>query len=288
MHVYDVNTTEYLNGNEFGNIIDFIIGVRNSRATAFAARYPDYKIKPRVTIIDSKTDESLFNHLKNFNVPFYDSIICETLLHKDNIGYIEINEFTYQLNCFSKTIFHRKKWIDQNNDGNDKFLQFIWNGWKQTQQHNKFDALEEVANQLFDSCDNLFDFHTQFVYNDKYKFATVEDIRELFDELVAKKVLLGKIGDLYQIYTDVDYNQAETDAKDRYYSGKISKLDEIHIRGTYKKLIPILKSMSSKLHLIPLEDEHNMFEGLWLVHKFSGRVWFVPQFLAFYNGNYNG
>jgi hypothetical protein len=282
MKVYNVNTDEYLESNEFNDIVDFIISVHDSREKDLAIKYPEYKVKPRV-IVENPKGKDIFNHLKNYNTPFYDSVVCETILHKDNCGYIEINEFTYQLNCFSRTIFHRKKWLDYNNNGTDSFLYFVWDDWKKTQSDSEFDKLEAVADEHFEKCNNLLEYHKAFVYDDTHKFASVEEVREMFDQLVEQGLFLSKHGDLYKVYEDTAYEDAQTDSKDRWHSGKLSKFDEIHLRSSYKIQESKFKNLTSKLSFVPRVNTDNQFDGFWSQHKFGKRVFFIPQFLVFYN-----
>ena len=282
MKVYDVNTDSYLESDEFGNIVDFIMSVHDARALSLAGKYPDYRVKPRVVVENPKGKE-VFNHLRNYNTPFYDSVVCETILHKDNCGYIEINEFTYQLNCFSRTIFHRKKWLDYNQNGSDSFLYFIWDDWVKTQPNFEFDHLSDIADEYFDKCANLLDYHIEFVYNDEHKFATVDEVREMFDQLVEQGLFLSKHGDLYKVYEDTEYDDAQTDSKDRWHSGKLTKFDEIHLRSNYKIQEAKFKRLTSKFSFVPKDNTDGEFDGFWSQHKFGKRVFFIPQFLVFYN-----
>jgi hypothetical protein len=316
MKVYDVDSDEYLRGGEFDSIIDFLVERRKTRADVLSAKYPGYQIRPRVYVANPKkiaevnkvTDRELaeagmrqdfgnppvtdnpydresFKHLQEWNIPFYDGIVMETMLHKDNNGYIDVVEFTYQLNCFCKTIFHRMKWSIYNGHKSDGFMFFIWNDWVEKQRDGEFDKLKAQSDMEFDNANNLLDYHQNFVYNDDYKFATVEQVRQLFDQLVEHKVWLGKDGDLYHVYTGAEFDEAETDSKDKFYSGKISKLDEIHIRGTFNRLKPILQTLNARLLFVPSDYPDGTFEGFWMFHKFAKQVWFVPQFLVFYNPN---
>lgn len=316
MKVYDVDSEEYLSSGEFEGIIDFLVERREQRSLQLANKYPSYRIKPRVYVANPKklatnnkrddrdlaevkatqdfgnppatnnpyTRES-FKHLQEWNIPFYDGVIMETMLYKEGNGYIDVVEFTYQLNCFCKTIFHRMKWSIANGHGSDGFMFYIWKDWEDKQRNGEFDSLKQQADKCFDEAINLLDYHKDFVYNDEYKFATVDQVRELFDELVAKEVWLGKDDDLYHVFKDATYEEAETDSKDKFYSGKISKLDEIHIRGTFNRLKPTLQTLNSRLLFVPSEYPEGTFEGFWLFHKFAKQVWFVPQFLVFYNPN---
>ncbi len=318
MKVYDVDSEEYLKSGEFEGIIDFLIARREERSKTLAAKYPEYQIRPRVYVANPKKlatenkrvdrdladagsrqdfnnppatdnpyDRESFKHLTEWNVPFYDGVIMETMLHREGNGYIDVVEFTYQLNCFCKTIFHRMKWSIANGHKADGFMFFIWDDWVKTQQNGEFDHLKQLADTAFDQAANLLDYHRNFVYNDEFKFATVDDVREMFDELVNKGIWIGKNGDLYQVYTGADYAEAETDSKDKFYSGKVSKIDEIHIRGTFNKLKPTLQTLNSKLLFVPSEYPDGTFEGFWSIHKFGKNVWFIPQFLVFYNPKYN-
>jgi hypothetical protein len=316
MQVYDVDSDAYLQGGEFESIIDFLVERREARSTVLSNKYPTYRIKPRVYVANPKKiaqtnkvvdrtlaevgtrqdfsnppatdnpyDRESFKHLQEWNIPFYDGIIMETMLYKDGNGYIDVVEFTYQLNCFSKTIFHRMKWSIANGHKQDGFMFYIWKDWQDKQRNNEFDKLKEQSDIAFQNADNLLDYHRDFVYNDDYKFATVDQVRELFDQLVEKGIWLGKDNDLYQVYKGAEFEEAETDSKDKFYSGKISKLDEIHIRGTFNRLKPTLQSLNSRLLFVPSEYTEGTFEGFWLFHKFAKQVWFVPQFLVFYNPN---
>jgi hypothetical protein len=317
MKVYDVDSEEYFQSGEFSGIIDFLVSRREQRSVLLAQKYPAYQIKPRVYVANPKklatdtkrTDRTLaeegakqdfgnppatnnpydresFKHLQEWNIPFYDGVIMETMLHKELDGYIDVVEFTYQLNCFSKTIFHRMKWSISNGHKADGFMFFVWKDWVDNQRNGEFDKLKEQSDTAFDNANSLLDYHTDFVYNDDYKFVTVDEVRETFDELVRTGIWLGSDGDLYKVYTGATYEEAETDSKDRFYSGKISKLDEIHIRGTFNKLKTTLQTLNSRILFVPSEYPEGTFEGFWMFHKFAKTVWFVPQFLVFYNPKY--
>jgi hypothetical protein len=288
MNVHDVDSVEYLTNGEFEKIINFLISKREERAIKLAEKYPDYRIRPRTFVpkSDKIIDSESFKYLQKWNIPFYDGIVMETMLHKEDQGFIDVVEFTYQLNCFSKTIFHRMKWSIANGYDENGFMFFIWNDWDKKQFDGRFDMLKKQANTAFDTATNLLDYHINFVYNDDFKFATVDEVRELFDELVKKNIWPSKDGDLYTVYKGASYEEAETDSKDKFYSGKISKLDEIHLRGTFNKIKPILQSLNSKLLFVPSEYEDGTFDGFWCMHKFGKSVWFVPQFLVFFNPEY--
>ena len=314
MKVYDVDSDEYLRGGEFEKIIDFLVERREFRSAALSAKYPEYQIRPRVyvanpkkiaqenklidrtlaekgarqdfgnpIVTDNPYDRESFKHLQEWNIPFYDGVIMETMLHKGTDGYIDVVEFTYQLNCFCKTIFHRMKWSIANGHKQDGFMFYIWKDWQDKQHNGEFDKLKEQSDIAFDKANNLLDYHRDFVYNDEYKFATEQQVRELFDQLVEKGIWFGKEGDLYHVYKDAKFEEAETDSKDKFYSGKVSKLDEIHIRGTFNRLKPTLQTLNSRLLFVPSDYPEGTFEGFWMFHKFAKQVWFVPQFLVFYN-----
>lgn len=319
MKVYDVDSEEYLTSGEFEGIIDFLVARREERSLKLASKYPGYQIRPRVYVANPKklatenkrVDRDLaednakqdfgnqiatdnpyaresFKHLQEWNIPFYDGVIMETMLHRGDEGFIDVVEFTYQLNCFCKTIFHRMKWSIANGHSQDGFMFYIWDDWKNKQFSNEFDTLKIQSDVAFDNADNLLDYHINFVYDDAYKFATVDEVRQVFDQLVNTGIWLGKEGDLYKVYEGATYDEAETDSKDKFYSGKISKIDEIHIRGTFNKLKDTLQTLNSKLLFVPSNYAEGTFEGFWSFHKFGKRVWFIPQFLVFYNPNYKG
>jgi hypothetical protein len=273
--VYNVNTIEYLKSDEFNNIAEYILETRHNRAYNLLDKYPGFLINPRC-----QDDNDMTDYLKRFNVPYYD-MLCETIVHKDDTGYIDIVEFTYQLNCFAKTIFHRRYWAGELRD---TFLDFVWNDWKKYQIDNCFDRLEQQANTMFEQLD-LFEYHKQFVYNDQYQFATEDDMRKLFDHLVEVGLLLSKQDDLYEIYTGIDLEDANTNIKERFHNGAISKMDVLHTTANFNvKTLPKLQSIKGRFNLIPV-DGSNEFNGMWLEHKLNNKIWFIPQFLAFYNVN---
>ncbi len=271
MEPYNVNNEEYFNGDEFKSIVAFINSIKNQRAYFLTNRNPEYKINHRYHF-----DNDLTHYMVSYNIPYYD-ILCETLLHKDGNGYLDLGEFTFQTNCFSKTAFHRLLWPT---DKRDTFLDFVVQDWR---QNSRFAALEESAKQIFDKSASLLEYHKEFIYNDQYKFVTKEEVRELFDELLEKGLLLSKVGDLYQVYSNLDLSVADTDMKTRWYSGVLTDMDKLHIESTYKsRTLPVLKDMKSKFSLIPAND-NGKFEGKWLVHKIDNKIWFIPQYLLFYN-----
>lgn len=282
MKFYNVNTKEYIANGEFIRIAEFISSIKKSRAERLAIRYSDYKIKPR-TIEDSDLHSSINIHLQRTNMPFYDSLLCETLIHKQGCGYIDLQEYTFQLNIFCKTIFHRRRWNPYKLGGPDKFLNFVWEDWKQTQPNFEFDILEQHANTIFDNSENLLEYHKNFVYNDDYQFVTEKDMRELFDGLVNQNIWLSKQDNLYQVYENVDYDDVVTDSKNNYYLGNVSKFDEIHIRAKFSEHNKKMRQIRSKVNFVPRNEQSGFFDGFWSEHKLNGKVYFIPQFLVFYS-----
>ncbi len=265
MKPYDVKTVDHT------PIIDYIEGVRKERIAQLNNRYPDYAVNNR---------NRYYNEPNNV-IPFFD-IICESLLHKDGNGYLEVTNFTYQMNCFAKSIFHRKMWIEMV-DKKEPFLYFIWDDWKTNQIDNEFDILEEQALKEFENAKDLLEFHQRFLYNDDYKFVNDNEMRELFDELVRTGLFLGKTGDLYQVYQNVDMETADTNTKYLYHSNSLTKLNRIHLEANFKvRTMPALASIKSKFNFIPKNDPYELFDGIWSQVKFGNTVWFLPQFLLFY------
>jgi hypothetical protein len=139
----------------------------------------------------------------------------------------------------------------------------------------------EHAAELFTSL-NLLDYHREFIYNSNINAVSLDDVRELFEALVHAGIFLQADGDLYKVYQGVELVDANTNVKRKYHSGQISKMDELHVRSTFKaKTLPILQNLTTKLNFIPTDIAG--FEGIWLVQKFGGQVWFIPQYLVFYN-----
>jgi hypothetical protein len=279
MKVYDVSTPEYLASGEFDRIADYFDKIKQSRTSAFLARHPGYSVRPRYKP-DPEQKKHILEYLAVSNMPFYDDLVVETILHKDNCGYMEPKEFAYQVNCFAKTIFHRMKWSAGN--PKDKFLQFVWDDWKQTQPNNEFDLLEKIADQKFEDCENLYQYHVEFVLNPDYEFVNETDMRKLFDELVRLGVLTYHENDLYQIYENVTFDDADTDSKSRYHSGQISKINELKIRAMVKQRRTQLEQVQSKINFIP-QDRETLYDGIWCEHLLNNKIWFIPQFLVFYN-----
>jgi hypothetical protein len=274
---YHVNTKEYSSSNEYIAIFTHLNQIAKTRADLLSIKHPTYQIKHRAS-----AERSMDYHMTAHNVPFYD-IICETLLHKDGNGYLDIVEFTYQLNLFAKTIFHRKLWGDCLNQLPDQFLYFVWNNYKTNQIDGEFDKLETVANTMLDSY-NLLEYHQQFITNDAYQFITINEARDLFDQLVDKKVFDSSTGDLYQVYSGVPFDEVNTDAKTIFHSGSITKMDHLHLSSKFKvETRPALMSIKSKFNFIPKDDPCGMFEGLIVNLKLGNKVRFLPQFLVFYN-----
>jgi hypothetical protein len=265
MKLYTVTDTERK------DIIKYILDLREHRYKKLQEKYPDYLLNFR----------NRYNIEDNSLVPFFD-IVCESLLHKDGCGYFDITEFTFQANCFAKTIFHRKQWTDWL-QATDDFLYFVWDEWMKRQPVDEFTQLEKIANQMINSADDLFQYHYMFIYNDQYKWITDADITELFDELVRLGIWTVEENGLYKVYDSTEIEDADTNIKHNYYSGKISKIDELYLRSMFNtKLLPVLQQVNSKFNFIP---SHGLgkFDGLWSQHKFGKNTWFIPQFLLFYN-----
>ena len=281
MKLYNVNTEEYFNGKEFNSVIDYIVSIKEERANSLRLKYLNMTINSKYNRKDVLS-EDLFYYFVQRNSPHFD-IVCDTILHDDLKGYMEINEFTFQVNCFSKSIFHRILWSEFSNTNKDKFLYFVFDDWKKYQIDNKFDELEKIARTIFDQCETLEEYYIKFVYNEEYSFVSLEDVRELFDELVKKGLFLNSIGDLYQIYDNVSIENADIDIKTKYYDGHIKKIDALHIDSAFKtRTLPLLKSLNTKFNCIPKNIDEK-FNGFWYQNKLGDKVWFIPQYLLFYN-----
>lgn len=281
MEPYNVNTDEYACSTEAASIVSYIQSIVAARKHNLLDRYPGYKINPRCVFVFEEERE-LYSSIRDRNVPFFD-IICETLLHKDDKGYLEINEFAYQLNCFQKNLFHRVIWSDAVGTNRDSFMDFIWKELKANQPLGEFDQLESIARSLFVEAPNLLTYLKQFTFNEDYQFVTLQDVRELFDALVDSGVFLGKYGDLYHVYSNTDIDHADTNTKRAYHQGEFKKLDYLYLQSKYKvEIEPKLKSLKTKFNFIPLSDPDGKFDGTWSTVKLSDGVHFIPQFLVFY------
>jgi hypothetical protein len=273
MQLYNVNTVDYLQSSEFKDISNFISTLRDQREAGLLSRYPEHKINPRC----QKNQDISFSFVER-NTPFFD-IPCENLLHQGLDGWVDIIEWHYQLNCFLKGMYHRLEWSKLPNNNPDAFLQLVWKDWSTS--NTQFSQLMEHAAELFTSL-NLLDYHREFIYNSNINAVSLDDVRELFEALVHEGIFLKADGDLYKVYQGVELVDANTNVKRKYHSGQISKMDELHVRSTFKaRTLPILQNLTTKLNFIPTDIAG--FEGIWLVQKFGGQVWFIPQYLVFYN-----
>lgn len=279
MKPFNVGTPEFLDSQEFSNLISFINNIIETRALALTNRYPDYRIKIRYNVKDADWS----HYPLKYNTPFFD-VVCETLLFKDDNGYLEINEFAYQLNCFCKSIYHRKIWADSFPIRNDGFFNMIWSDWEKYQKDNEFDNLKQTAHSILDSSENLIDYHRDFMYNSNYNFITIDEVRDLFDQLVEQGIFLAKTGDLYQIFEGVNYDTADTDTKLKMHNGNLSTLDKLYIKSKFnKEIVPKLQKLTSKFNFIPIHSDLSKFEPLIALVKLDNKIWFTPQFLIFYS-----
>lgn len=283
MEPHDVNGPGYFDSDEFKQVSELVNSIQRARKMDLIKTYPEYKIKSRVDLKDTEYLSSKHYYYKHFNVPHYDTSFCESLLHKDDSGYLELNEFYYQLNVTCKTIFHRRKWFQWSSNTRDKFLEFTYDKWKRYQKDQEFDILEEQANKLFDTSESLFEYYRDFIFNEDYKFCSLEQTRDLFNELVDVGIWFSRDGDLYKIYHSTFFEEPDLDPKVRFYSGKISKMDQLHVRSVLKKTISISENLKSRINFFPSSNTEGVFNGFWSLSKFNNRVWFVPQFLVFYN-----
>jgi hypothetical protein len=279
MKPYSVNTQEFLEGDEFNSIVSFIKGTIKYRAEQLANKYPDYLVTSRSP---AKNNEWDF-YPRNQNIPFFDTV-CESFLYKDGSGFIEVNEFTYQVNCFSKAIFHRKLWADTFNGADDAFLTMVWDDWQNYQPNGEFDSLKAVAYKLLEEADSLLAYHKSFVYNPRYTFVTVDEVRDMFDQMVDLGIFLSKNGDLYQVFENVNIDTAEMDTKKKLSSGRVSTIEALHIRSKFKvETYPKLQTLTTKFNFVPIHSDLSLFEPLITLVKLDNRVWFIPQFLVFYS-----
>jgi hypothetical protein len=276
MNLYNVNTPAYLAGDEHKSIASFVYNMREVRELAMLARHPGYVVNPRCD--KNQNIDYLFIER---NSPFFD-IPCEVLLHKDNSGFIDLEEWHYQLNCFMKTIFHRKRWSDWTNENTDTFLEYVWNNWKHYQANSEFDALEQTAAAVFADCKTLLEYHQRFIYNSTVEIVSLADAKELFDSLLDVGLFLSSSGMLYQVYTGIPLDRANTNIKRLYHAGKLSNMDVLHVKSKFKaEILPLLQTIKSKYNFIPTGDI-SKFEGMWLIQKIEKTIWFIPQFLIFY------
>jgi hypothetical protein len=272
MELYNVNTPEYIQSLEFKDIVQFINSVRDQRKVNLLNRHPSYQINPRC-----QPDQDISFSFVERNTPFFD-MPCETLLHKDSNGWIDIIEWHYHLNCFHKGIYHRLEWSKLPNHNPDKFLHEIYQDWSSNADFQQLMTQSEETFNLYD----LLDYHKNFIYNADIEAVSLTDVRELFDALVDNGVFLNKNGDLYQVYENLEFEQANTNVKRKYYSGQITKMDELHIRSTFAvKTLSTLQQLKTKLNFIP--NDIKGFDGIWLVQKLGGKICFIPQNLVFYN-----
>ena len=279
MNFYNVNTEEYFSGEEYKSIVSFIVNLREFREVNLISNHPTYVVNPRCD-----KNQTIDYSFVERNIPFFD-IPCESLLHKDDSGFVELNEWHYQLNCFMKTIFHRKLWSDWANNNTDKFLEYIWNNWKQCQPNNNFDSIETTAYEIFNRSDTLLEYHQQFIYNPDIVMISLKDTKELFDSLLDIGLFLSCKDSLYEVYRNIPLEHAKTNVKRLYHSGKISKMDIIHVKAKFKKeTLPLLQTLNTKYNFIPTGNT-DQFEGMWLMQKIEKNIWFIPQFLLFYGKN---
>ena len=243
---------------------------------AFAANTPDYQVRSRIDISSDDYKSGLYYYSENFKIPFYENDVYDSFLHKDGKGYLELVEFTRTMNIFCKTIFHRKLW-NMVSPNPDKFLNFIYDQWTPY-----FNGLDKTAHGIFADSASLADYYEKFVYNEEYKFVSLDDMRELFDALVDVGIWTAKNGNLYQVYENCEFDTRGIDTKVLYHSGRISKIDELHIRSVVSKQMPILKSLKTKLNFVPSHDPDGKYDGFWNSTKLNGKVWYIPLFLIFY------
>jgi hypothetical protein len=272
MKLYDVNNTTYLESDEFKDIVDFAQQVKHTRAVDLQEHYPEYRIRARY-----RADQDISYSFLTHNIPFYD-IPCEVLLHQNIEGYLEINEWHFQLNCFLKSMFHRHWWSQQ-----DAFLNFVYSDWKTKQSNNEFDLLEEQAFAIFEECPNLLEYHKRFIYNQEIQMVSLENVRALFNGLITSGLIIGGEQDVYQVYAGIEYDDADTNVKRKFHAGLLSKMDVLYIKSKFKaEILPKLQSLKTKFNFVPQPDI-GTFEGMWLTQKLNNQIWFIPQFLVFYN-----
>ena len=266
----------FLETDDFKNTYNFISGIKERRTAELTKKYPTYIVHNRAVVNES----SKFIYITYNNIPFFD-VICENMLHKDLSGYLEVNEFTFQLNYFCKCIFHRKIWNDQINNGRDKFLEMVWDNWQSKQRDGEFDRLKSIAFELFERCTSFEQYHKEFLLNDEYAFVTVNDIRELFDALVDLGILLERQGDLYKMYEGVEYKDIVTDSKTKLKANAISRLDELYIKAKFNvEVLPKFRTLKTKFTFVP--ENMELFNPVIVEFKMGNSVWFMPQFLIFY------
>lgn len=285
MITYDIDPINYIKTDEVLRLFEFLKKQRLDRVSRLKEKYPLHIIRSRVDVdsIDYKNNQ--YYYCTHFKVPFFENDVFESLLHKDRNGYLEIVEFTDTMNIFCKTIFHRKFWSDNTNSVKDNFLYFIYDLWKKHQISNQFDQLEKAAIDAFKNSKDMVEYYQNFVYNNHYKFINLDQMKELFDQLIERKLWIGKIENLYQVYNECEYDSNGIDTKVLFHSGKVSKISELQIRAAVKNHMKILESLDTEFNFIPIDDPTNRFDGFWNAPKIGSKIWYVPLFLIFYNPN---
>jgi len=279
---YDLKN--YLDSLEFQELSAFLESIKLNNIISTQRKYPDYKIRPRVEENSQEYNSNKHYYVEHFNIPHYDFALSEFLLHRDTSGFLDIEVFSFQLNSFCKTIFHRKLWNDWNlgKYPQDNFLNYIYDNWKKHQHNNEFDKLEKIAHNIFSNCDTLTEYYKEFVYNQKYEFITLNELLDLSKEVINVGIWYSQRDLLIEVYKDIDYSTTSIDTKVMFST--MSKIDIIHVNSVFNtKIYPSLKTINTKFNFIPVDDPDRRFNGFWACPKINKNVWFIPQAIIFYN-----
>ena len=182
---------------------------------------------------------TLSEYMEKFEVPFFDIPMSVGVI-RNNKFYVDIDAYTYAMNCQFKSIFLRKFW---SNDLKDNFSNFIWDNYKKGQQNNEFDNFEKIARNIFDKSETVYDFTKNFIYDNKYEFFSRDDIINTFEELIKNKILRNaqREGENYKM--DDEF----LEAVDSYSSSRPEMVNAIFYAKFYDKF----SKCESKFNYLP-------------------------------------
>ena len=267
-----VHIKEFLKSDDYKECIEYINGtISETVQLDLRNRHPDkrpiaFKLRPDPN-----------NYMNKYGVPFFD-IPLEIGLVKDDRFYVDIDAYTYAMNCQFKSIFLRKFY---NPNLNDRFTNFIWDNYVKGQKHSEFDVMELTAKHIFDKCDTVLQFTKEFLYNDAHWYFKRQDIIENFDELIRTGVMKDthRINDTYMLCKEFLEGQESfsTGINPQIVSG-------MFYAEYYNKLI----NCKSKFNYIPSakystrEECARYIDGKFMyMHHANGKI-FNLQLLMFY------
>ena len=268
-----VDIEEFIKSDDYQNCFNYIHNTIVEEVSA------SIRTKMQGDLVDFGNNPEVLNYMVKYQVPFFD-ITIPVAIKKDDELYVDIDTYTYGMNCQMKSLFLRKYWKE---NSKDDLVNFMWDHYTQGQYNGEFDILAKKAKIIFDECETVYEFTKRFVYNKEYEFITKNDIIENFEELIKNEALVDtyRKGEFYKMDTNFRYyrencdvvNPKEQELLEAYFYSKF--YDRIQNCKSKFNYLPSLKMMSKK-------DCMRKLKGRFMSSRLGKQLMLNMQFLMFY------